>query len=250
MLVTGFFAQCVTMQMIGTHCPPWLYNLTVYWQRRRIWLDLSDMEWILLELNVIVTSDEIHSFCYEVRTVLVTEFKSVRFKLGLNINQFSFPRSLFIFLIQVRLRTEVPSTPSSTWSGFELMTSRPLQYISCHWGEYKARSVLSLAWGPLTQATRTQHRCIILFWVWMISGFKICPSVFGMKPLQEGQLTVNRKRGVTNHHVLVLMRIYYKSHRRIDGILHVFPQDIWEIIQYAWNSQGMYAVKQNMYVHI
>ena len=29
-----------------------------------------------------------------------------------------------IFLVQVRLRTEVLRTPSSTWPGFELMTSR------------------------------------------------------------------------------------------------------------------------------
>ena len=36
------------------------------------------------------------------------------------------------FLVQVRLRTEVPITPSSTRSGFELMTSRSWQYISCY----------------------------------------------------------------------------------------------------------------------
>ena len=39
----------------------------------------------------------------------------------------------FSFLIQVRLRTEVPSTPSSTRLGFKLMTSRSWQYISCYW---------------------------------------------------------------------------------------------------------------------
>ena len=32
--------------------------------------------------------------------------------------------STFICLIEVQLRTEVPSTPSSTLQGFELMTSR------------------------------------------------------------------------------------------------------------------------------
>ena len=37
-------------------------------------------------------------------------------------------------LIQVWLRTEVPSTPSLTRPGFELMTSRSWLYISCHWG--------------------------------------------------------------------------------------------------------------------
>ena len=38
-----------------------------------------------------------------------------------------------LILIQVRLRTEVSSTPSSTQPGFELMTSRSWQYTSCHW---------------------------------------------------------------------------------------------------------------------
>ena len=37
------------------------------------------------------------------------------------------------YLIQVRLRTEVPSTPSSTRPGLELMTSRSWQHISWHW---------------------------------------------------------------------------------------------------------------------
>ena len=36
-------------------------------------------------------------------------------------------------LVQVRFRTEVLCTPSSTRPGFELMTSRLWQYISCHW---------------------------------------------------------------------------------------------------------------------
>ena len=36
-------------------------------------------------------------------------------------------------LVQVRLRTEVLRTPSSTRAGFELMISRSWQYISCHW---------------------------------------------------------------------------------------------------------------------
>ena len=41
--------------------------------------------------------------------------------------------SSFLLLVQVRLRTEVSSTPSSTRPGFELMTSRSWQYIPCHW---------------------------------------------------------------------------------------------------------------------
>ena len=39
----------------------------------------------------------------------------------------------FICLVQVRLRTEVLRSSSSTRPGFELMTSRLWQYISCHW---------------------------------------------------------------------------------------------------------------------
>ena len=38
-----------------------------------------------------------------------------------------------LFLVQVRLRTEVLRTPNSTWLGFELLTSRSWQYIPCHW---------------------------------------------------------------------------------------------------------------------
>ena len=38
-----------------------------------------------------------------------------------------------IFMVQVRLRTEVPRTPSSTRPEFELMTSRSWEYSSCHW---------------------------------------------------------------------------------------------------------------------
>ena len=39
---------------------------------------------------------------------------------------------LYVF-DQVQLRTEVLHTPSLTRPGFELMTSRSWQYISCHW---------------------------------------------------------------------------------------------------------------------
>ena len=40
---------------------------------------------------------------------------------------------VIIYLVQVRIRTEVLRTPSSTQVGFELMTSWSWQYISCHW---------------------------------------------------------------------------------------------------------------------
>ena len=39
----------------------------------------------------------------------------------------------YIFLDQVRLRTEVLRTPNSTRTVFELMASRSWQYISCLW---------------------------------------------------------------------------------------------------------------------
>ena len=39
-----------------------------------------------------------------------------------------------IYLVQVRLRTEVLCTPSSTRPGFEILTPRSWQYLSCHWG--------------------------------------------------------------------------------------------------------------------
>ena len=50
---------------------------------------------------------------------------------------------LFIFLVQVRLRTEVIRTPSLTQSGFELMTSRSWQYIPCHWDACSNHSATS-----------------------------------------------------------------------------------------------------------
>ena len=37
------------------------------------------------------------------------------------------------FMVQVWLKTEVLHSPSLTWPGFELMTSRSWQYLSCHW---------------------------------------------------------------------------------------------------------------------
>ena len=44
---------------------------------------------------------------------------------------------------QVRLRTEVLRTPSVTPPGFELMTSRLWQYISCHWDTSSDHSAIS-----------------------------------------------------------------------------------------------------------
>ena len=48
-------------------------------------------------------------------------------------------RRIFIFiyfLVKVRLRTEVLCTPSLARAGFELMTSRSWQCISCHWDTF------------------------------------------------------------------------------------------------------------------
>ena len=41
-----------------------------------------------------------------------------------------------IFLVQVRLRTEVLCIPSLPWFEFELMTSRSWQHISFHWDDW------------------------------------------------------------------------------------------------------------------
>ena len=61
---------------------------------------------------------------------------SISYKLELLRHNYSLnqvPITIRIFLAQVPLRAEVLRTPSSTWVGFELMTSRSWQYISCHW---------------------------------------------------------------------------------------------------------------------
>ena len=47
--------------------------------------------------------------------------------------KFGYEYSKGYFLVQVRIRTEGLSTPSSTWPGFKLMISRSWPYISCHW---------------------------------------------------------------------------------------------------------------------
>ena len=49
----------------------------------------------------------------------------------------------FYILIHVRLRTEVPSTLSSTRPGLTLMTPRSWQYISCHWDACSSHLVIS-----------------------------------------------------------------------------------------------------------
>ena len=49
----------------------------------------------------------------------------------------------FYCLVQVQLRTEVLRTPSSIWLGFELMTSRSWQYISCPWDACSNHSAIS-----------------------------------------------------------------------------------------------------------
>ena len=51
--------------------------------------------------------------------------------------------SINIVVVQVQLRTEVPSTPRSTQSWLELMTSRPWQYILCHWDVFSNHSAIS-----------------------------------------------------------------------------------------------------------
>ena len=58
--------------------------------------------------------------------VIVREFHT-QFKV---VGTFSHKIIEIMFLVQVRLMTEVPHTPSSTRSGFKLMTSRSWLYIS------------------------------------------------------------------------------------------------------------------------
>ena len=48
-----------------------------------------------------------------------------------------------LFLFQVRLRTEVLCTPSSTQMDFEFMISRSWQYMSCHWDACSNHSAIS-----------------------------------------------------------------------------------------------------------
>ena len=48
-----------------------------------------------------------------------------------------------IFLVEVRLRIEVLRASSSIQMGFELMTSRSWQYISCHWDSCSTHSAIS-----------------------------------------------------------------------------------------------------------
>ena len=48
-----------------------------------------------------------------------------------------------VFLVQVRLRTEVLHTPSSTRPGFKLTTSRSWQHISSHWDACSYHSTIS-----------------------------------------------------------------------------------------------------------
>ena len=54
-----------------------------------------------------------------------------------------------LILVQVRLRTEVLCTPSSTQPEFKLMTSRSCQYISCHWDACSNHSAIS-NWKSVT----------------------------------------------------------------------------------------------------
>ena len=53
-----------------------------------------------------------------------------------------------IFLVQVRIRTEVLPTKSLTRSGFELMTSRSWQYTPCHWDACSNHSVINDFYAP------------------------------------------------------------------------------------------------------
>ena len=56
--------------------------------------------------------------------------------------------TIWIFLVQVRLRTEMLWTPNLTWPRFELMTSRSwltitMIMISCHWDDWSNHLAIS-----------------------------------------------------------------------------------------------------------
>ena len=62
-----------------------------------------------------------------------------------------------IFWVQVRLRTEVLCTLSSTWQGFE-MTSRSWQYTSCHWDACSNYSAVSdFSWIEIENWSSVWH---------------------------------------------------------------------------------------------
>ena len=76
----------------------------------------------------------------EVLNILQKNYRSVGWNLpcGLTLDYLilivqKYPFRVRIYLVQVQLRTEVLSTPSSTWSVFKIMTYWSWQYISCHW---------------------------------------------------------------------------------------------------------------------
>ena len=66
------------------------------------------------------------------------------------------------FLVQVRLKTEALNTPSSTRPGFELMTSRSWQHISCYWEACSNHFVISdfasfVSWCVETQDKKAEN---------------------------------------------------------------------------------------------
>ena len=72
---------------------------------------------------------------------------------------------MFLGLVQVQLRTEGLCTPSSTQLGFELMTSRPWQYILCHWdacSNHLAISDCTLLWLFMFQSP------VLSFSLWVV----------------------------------------------------------------------------------
>ena len=87
-------------------------------------------------------------------------------------------------LVQVRLRAEVPRTPSSAWAGLELMTSSSWQYISCHWEAcYNHLAISDCPYMPTQtpkedqsghmQSPRQQHTvCMTWCLIWWLASFE------------------------------------------------------------------------------
>ena len=81
---------------------------------------------------------------------------------------------VLMFFAQVRLRKEVLRTPSLTRLGFELMTSRSWQHISCHWYPCSNRLAISdcmqkkISYSLIAGITDS---CLFWFSVWGWGGY-------------------------------------------------------------------------------
>ena len=90
----------------------------------------------------------------------------------------------YIFWVQVRLMTEVPPTPSSTRTGFELMTSRSWQCSSCHWDACSNHQAISDL-IPMGEGGGTTISVRLRLYSLLLPRFPGCPT----NAIQMGQAT-------------------------------------------------------------